>query len=323
MSKVPVSFLKCRVIEKNYFFIASKPDGLDEETEFTRLFFYDELEPISKWNRWDLPGFELADICVVREAIPGARYYAALSKEGLVAYNGAGKQWQEKVGEAGVKSRDVTPVYGYLNALKEIAGELYACGGGGQIYRRRENKWSDIAGHLRQGSPELQSALPLNQVELPEDFSDIDGYSDDDVYVAGMNGIYHFDGEKWGKCLAPTDEILTGILCAEGGWVWACGFNGTVLRGNKERGFEDVSHYDDNMILTSIAISDGKLYFSSKDGMYWLSSGAQGQKLSKLEEVSDCENLSSLGSVIIAVGAKEVMVYSEDMWINLVHPDNS
>jgi hypothetical protein len=58
--------------------------------------------------------------------------YAALSKEGLITYNGAGKQWTEKIGDAGVKSRKVLPVYGYLNALKEIAGELYACGGAGR-----------------------------------------------------------------------------------------------------------------------------------------------------------------------------------------------
>lgn len=323
MSKVPVSFLKCRLIEENYFLIASKPDGLDESTEFTRLFFYDDLEPVSKWNRWDLPGFGLADICIVRESIPGARCYAALSKEGAVSYSGAGKQWTEKVGESGVKTRDATPVFGYLNALKEIAGDLYACGGGGQIYRRHDGRWRDIAGDLRRGTPDFSKPVPSNQVELPEDFSGIDGYSSDDVYVTGMNGIYHFNGTAWKKCLAPTDEMLTAIMCTEGGLVWACGFNGTVLRGNARNGFEDVSHYEDNMILTSIEMSDGGILFSSNDGVYKLPMGAHGQKLPKVQSMQDCEHASSLGKTMIAVGAKKVMVNHNGSWTELVHPDNS
>lgn len=323
MSKVPVSFLKCRVIEDNYFLVASKPDGLDEEMEYTRLFFYDDLEPVSKWNRWDLPGVEIADICVVQKAIPGARYYAALSKEGVVSYSGAGKQWTEKVGESGVKTRDATPVFGYLNALKEIAGDLYACGGGGQIYRRHDGRWRDIAGDLRRGTPNLNNPVPLNQVELPEDFSGIDGYSSDDVYVAGMNGVYHFDGKAWKKCDTPTDEMLTGILCAEGGQVWACGFNGTILRGNNRSGFEDVSHYDDNMILTSLAIFNGKAYFSSNEGLYSMLIGGHGHRLSKLKELPDCEHVSALGAAMIGVGAKDLMVYFKGAWNRLLHPDNS
>ncbi|SFD81013.1 hypothetical protein [Paracidovorax konjaci] len=322
MSKVPVSFLKCKVIEKNYYFFAARPDDLDEDAEFSRIFFYDDEDHGNKWRHLDLPHITVESLCVVITAIDGHRCYAALSKEGSVSFIRTDRRWLEKVGDSGVKTRDVLPIYGYLNALKEISGELYACGGGGQIYRRNSGEWVDIAGDLRKSTPDLTQPIPLNQIKLGEDISDIDGYANDDIYAAGMDGIYHYNGVSWTACDNPTDEILTSVLCLPGRKVFACGFNGTILSGNARQGFKDISHYDDNMILTKVVEFQGDLYFSSNAGLFSMNKGEAGSRLQKIQEVDDCEDISVLDDVLLCVGWKTIQIFQSGRWKQLLHPDN-
>ena len=322
MSKVPVSFLKCKAIEKNYYFFASRPDDLDEDAEFSRVFFYDDEEHGNKWRHLDLPHFTVESLCVVVTAIDGRRCYAALSKEGSVSFIGTDRRWLEKVGDSGVKTRDVLPIYGYLNALKEISGELYACGGGGQIYRRSSGEWIDIAGDLRKSAPDFTQSIPLNQIKFGEDISDIDGYAHDDLYAVGMDAIYHYDGKSWKACNKTADEILTGVLCLPDGVVLACGFNGTVLRGNVRQGFKDISHYDDNMILTKVVEFEGRFYFASNDGLFFLDEDSTGSKLKKIGEVGDCEDVSAADGTLLCVGQKSIHILQSGRWRHLPHPDN-
>lgn len=245
---------------------SSRPDGIDDSAEFSRIFFYDAQSSGDPWRHLDLPNFTTVSICSSIKAIGDRRKYVILSKNGEISVYWPDGASTENIAEAGVDKE--LPIYGYLNSLKEINGVLYACGGGGQIYKRGKNGWHDFAENLRKQSPTPKANLALNTLEIGDDISDIDGYSEDDLYAAGRDGIYHFDGRLWSKVDISTDEILMSIFCAPDGVIWACGLNGAILRGDFKNGFKDISHYDDNMILTKMVFFQNRIYFSSNEGLF-------------------------------------------------------
>ena len=318
MNAVPITFSHCVAIEGDYYMIASKPDALGADEKFTRIFYFD-AQAASTWRHTDIAAFTVADICVVRQAFVQRRY-AVLSKEGEIVYFWPGDQWAENIDDAGLEGAG--PIFEYLNALKEINGVLYACGGGGQIYRRDDSGWHDIAGALRKSTPVLSANLALQSPELGDDIADIGGYAADDLYAVGGQGIYHYNGLQWKACEVSTDEILMAVLCAPGGVVWACGFNGAVMRGNAAEGFRDVSHYDDNMILTNLALYDQQLYFSSNQGLFRLDPEKTKTRLEKVEGISECDDLSATGDVLLCVGPKNIYRLEAGAWKELMHPDN-
>ncbi|MEA9822354.1 hypothetical protein VDF98_03725 [Xanthomonas campestris pv. raphani] len=320
MNAVPITFSHCIAIESDYYMIASKPDALDASEEFTRLFYFDAQAP-NTWRHTDTPYFTAVDMCVVHRALGSQRRYAVLSRQGQVLYYWPGDQLAEKIEGAGL-AEPGGPVYGYLNALKEIDGSLYVCGGGGQIYRRNGRGWSDMAGTLRKPAPLLKADLALHSPIVGDDLSDIDGYRADDLYVAGGQGIYHYGGHDWIACETSTDETLMAVMCMPGGVVWACGFNGAVMRGNAAEGFRDVSHYDDNMLLTNMAFFGRHLYFSSNQGLFRLDPQAPKSRLEKINMVPECEDVSVVGDVLLCVGPKSIHILQSGDWRELVHPDN-
>ncbi|PIF37510.1 hypothetical protein CLV01_3717 [Delftia sp. 60] len=247
---------------------SSKPDGIDDSAEFSRIFFYDAQSSGDPWRHLDLPNFTTVSICSSIKAMGDRRKYVILSKNGEISVYWPGGASTENIAEAGLDKE--LPIYGYLNSLKEINGVLYACGGGGQIYKRGKNGWRDIAGKLRKQSPIPKANLALNTLEIGDDISDIDGYSEDNLYAAGRDGIYHFDGKLWSEVDISTDEIIMSIFCAPDGVIWACGFNGAILRGDFKNGFKDISHYDDNMILTKMVFFRTKyISLPMKDFFPW------------------------------------------------------
>jgi len=79
MNAIPITFNKCAAIEDDYFMIASKPDGIDDSSEFTRIFYFDDQAPGNKWRHSDIPYFSTVSLCVVKTALGSQRRYAALS----------------------------------------------------------------------------------------------------------------------------------------------------------------------------------------------------------------------------------------------------
>ena len=319
MQSVPISFLKCKAVEVGYYMLASKPDELDEDTEFTRIFYFDDQVPKDKWRHTDLRNFSVADLCVVKKAMGGQRRYATLSKDGDVFYAWPGGQLLEKIADAGLKKN--APIYGQMNSIREIDGVLYACGAGGQIYMRNIDGWSDIAGVLRKPTPTISANLALNSIELADNINDIDGYSGDDLYVCGGKGLYYYNGIHWEECQASADEIIINVLCTGENVVWACGFNGAILKGNASTGFKDVSHYDDNMIFSKMVIFEGRVYLASNEGLYSFSLEKEKTKLEKIEGIDDCEDLSVVDNFMLCVGSKKIKILNGGSWSELLHPD--
>lgn len=321
MNAISITFNKCTAIEDDYYMFASKLDGIDDSSEFTRIYYYDDQAPRDKWCHSDIPYFSTVCLCVVKTALGTQRKYAVLSKNGDISYYWPGGQDTEIIVDAGLE-KDV-PIYGYLNSLKEIDGYLYSCGGSGQIYIRDANQWHDISSELRTPAPTIKPNLAINQFNIGDDISDIDGYSAKDLYAVGQNRIYHYNGLSWEECEVYTDEIIMSVICASNGVIWACGFNGTIMRGNAASGFEDISHCDDNMILTKMAFFRDKLYFASNEGLFSLDYTKEKSKLQKINEIVECEDISVFGETLLCIGSKSVNILGKNGWKELKHPDIS
>ena len=60
----PVRFQAACAIESDYVFIAAKPESLDEDQAFTRIFYFDQ-QNATPWRHVDIPDFTVAGVCVV------------------------------------------------------------------------------------------------------------------------------------------------------------------------------------------------------------------------------------------------------------------
>ena len=111
--------------------------------------------------------------------------------------------------------------YGYVNKIANIAGKLYVCGYGRQVYKQENNKWI----HIDKG-------MILPPGTLGKSLQSIDGFSTNDIYAVGLDGeIWHYDGKQWHAIQSPTNQHLHEVCCCANGWVYACGGGGVVLKG--------------------------------------------------------------------------------------------
>ena len=327
MSKTePVTFQAACVIEADYVYIAAKPDALHSEENFARLFFYDAQNKTTLWLHHDLPDWKVASMCVVSKQTTRPRMYAALSEHGDIEFTWPGGRSVESIAGAGLRLSE-PPIFGYVKSIREIAGELYVCGSGGQVYRREEGTWNHIAVSLKAHASAPQSgSFTIDKDFGKHEFSDIDGYESSDLYVVGGDGdVFHFDGQTWSRCNTPTDEILLSVVCSPNKEVWIAGFNGTLLCGNVDNGFREYSNYDDNMIISSVALFDETPYLAANEGLFFFDKKTKRivRVKSKLQpEIADANVVVVRDGVLWSFGYKDIAFFDGKSWTRVDHPDN-
>lgn len=193
---------------------------------------------------------------------------------------------------------------GPLRGLGSVAGQAYACGMQYQVYRR--DAQGDWCAH-EQGLPRNSPGSAVGGFEA------VGGFAHDELYAAGWHGaIWHFDGTRWQQCLSPVDAILTALCCAPDGHVYACGQDGTLLRG---RGADwEVLAQAVRDDLWSLAWFGGALYAASAWAVYRL----EGDQLREIDFGADrpatCYGLSAADGVLWSIGAKDIMAFDGHSW---------
>ena len=74
-SKEPVTFSAGCAIENDYLYLAAKPDKLDDEDEFARLFFFDAQNTARPWVHHDLADWQIVSVCVASRSGASGREY--------------------------------------------------------------------------------------------------------------------------------------------------------------------------------------------------------------------------------------------------------
>lgn len=325
-SKEPVTIDAGCAIGNDYIYLAGKPDRLEQEQEFSRLFFYDAQNKARPWAHHDLDEIQVVSLCVVTGLGANAREYCALGRHGEVEFTWVGGSRIERIAGAGLR-RDTPPIYGYVQAIRQVGRELFVVGSGGQVYRRDGGAWSVAAPALLKPVVVPDSVSAAAGLDIGgKEFAAIDGVSAEDLYVVGGNGeIFHYDGAEWTECESPARRPLTAVRAVSAQEIWVCGNGGVLLRGNARSGFAVAGSCSAVVNFSGLGLLGGQVYLAANKGLFLLGEDGIVRHLKTgLEpEVDDSHTLDVKDGVLWSFGYKDVVSFDGTRWQRLVHPDNA
>jgi len=320
-----VDFTRALIVCGRRLYIAGSPDEQEPYTPFTRLYSYYDDRPERPWTQHAVEWWTVA--LEMSRTADGARMYCALSREGDVELIAQGQQAYEKIADAGVWSRG-NKGYGYLSHLRQIGGHLYACGGGGQVYRRDERDWVHVDKGLLQDGAALADGT-LGRLLLVA----IDGAAEDDLYVvgsrpgeAGYEGVlFHGDGTVWTPVAVPRLKQLNAIHVERADRVWLCGQDGALLVGNHADGFEDWSGTTQGQLLHDLTIFEDTLYLASNKGLH--AYDGKRRRIVRVKtglspEPKYLATIDHADGVLWGIGAKDIVRFDGLRWARIDNPDN-
>lgn len=108
--------------------------------------------------------------------------------------------------------------------IKCIEGYAWSVGMGRRIYKRTDTgQWDKV-----------DAGFPVIESNTDQGFSDLDAFSDQDIYAVGGQGdVWRYDGHKWNMCGFPSNEQLSTVVCAPDGHVYIGGEGGNLWVGRK------------------------------------------------------------------------------------------
>ncbi len=324
-----VHYLDGIAIGPDLIFFACQLDALDSsETAHTRMSNYNPAgSQDSAFGFFDLED-NIVSVHAYRTLPEDKKRFVCLGRHGDVHFvRGSTREVRtEKIPGAGMVDGNFG---GLLSHLREIDGQLWACGQHGQIYRRRGTDdwvradegvrvWIDPA-RFRDRSDEmleLMSSAPM--------LSCVDGSSLSDVYVVGMNGyMAYFDGDGWTQVELPTQDHLEWIRCYGPSEVWVCGYNGALLKGNVREGFKRMSGNDDSETFVCLTKFNGKVYLSAEEGLFIFDGKKVAPVKTKLKpELQDAWRVDHADGVLWSIGVKDLARFDGKRWQRIQDPDN-
>lgn len=321
-------------IDRDMFYIACAPENRSntEDGPDTVMCFY-QNQTSEKWFYHELPGWRVVSVAFADPPPNTVRRIYALSEQGDVEiYSRTGSIF-DKIPGAGLNHGE-EPI-GYMNRIRFIGNNLYACGFGGQIYRNSHGTWSHFDDGLLQKSitptdlqisnPQALLAQLSETANSARDFTDINGFNEQDMYVVGADGfIGHHDGTSWRIVERSTAASLNAMHLSADKDVWIVGSRGTVLKGNAQRGFQTLLRKSLNADLYSITSFGNILYIGASNGIYTLvNSKLDLIPISIQEDLSQVTCVESKDGVLWALSPKKLLRFDGNSWQVLKHPNNA
>ncbi|WP_416762584.1 hypothetical protein ACNI65_09405 [Roseateles sp. So40a] len=324
-----VYFLDGVVIAPDFVFIATQLDSLDpDETAHTRMSTYNPSQQELPFGFFDLED-NIVSVHAYWTLPEDKKRFACLGRHGAVHFvrGSTGEKRTEKIPGSGMLDGDFG---GLMSNLREIDGELWACGQHGQVYRRvGVDDWREVDQGIRvkvdpteYGPDRIEEMLDL--MSSSPMLSCVDGNNSSDVYVVGMQGhMAHFDGRTWSKIELPVDEHLEWVRCIGPDEVWVCGYNGTLLKGSARTGFKSLSGLNDHQTFVCLAKFNGVVYLSAEEGLFEFDGKEISEVRSKLKpEIQDAWRLDHADGVLWSVGVTDLVRFDGNKWVRIQDPDN-
>jgi hypothetical protein len=299
MSSASVYFVSGVVAAQNFVGIAAYLHELENsDREFTRFYMYDDSD-----GDWGQEEFEHQVVATEYLSSGQDSAWYLLSKRGIVI-----KMTAAYTKEIVIETADTGPgLYGYVNAMREIAGELYVCGFRRQVYRLVGDEFIH-----------LHSEILASYEERGFSFESIDGTSRENLYAVGRQGeVFGYDGLSWRAFDVPTNRTLTSVRCDGDSTVYACGYNGVVIRSTGGM-WEDVSDPDFREHIWGMEIFEGIPYFSFLGGVVRLNGSTMERVLNK-----SGYKLHARNGVMWSFGNDDLYFYNGRDWHEVICPDNA
>jgi hypothetical protein len=298
--KVHVTFLNGYSSRKDVLGVIAIPDLPSGVAPLCRLFFCVNRQWSHFPQDFDLDGKSLTVLG------PPENATWILGKHGEVIQIGRTAVNIDRIPGAGLGFQGA---YGYVNTIKNIGGELYVCGYGRQVYRRRNGAWASISDAILTRQP-------------GRGFFDIDGADPEHIYAVGWHGeIWVYDGSAWQQDDSPTNVHLNSVRCLSSENVWIAGNDGTVLHGRF--GSWDVIKNDEiTCHWYGIEEFNGKIYLAN-NGLLGV---VDGNKLALLDpglgRPVTTHKLHAKDGLLWSIGETDVLRFDGSSWQEMVHPDN-
>lgn len=300
---VPVTFLNGFSPSKDVLGVISIPDMLIEEQQaICRVFFCVNGQWTVFPQDFDIDGKSMT-LC----GQPDKAWWL-LGKNGEVIKLACAdsKVSADQIPGAGLLLPDA---YGYVNTIKNIDGELYACGYHRQVYHRRAGKWVSIADDI------LTREAALG-------FYDIDGVDKENIYAVGRSGeIFFYDGQRWHQDDSPTNVQLGSVRCVSSDEVWIAGNGGTVLHGCFNH-WDEIKNEDTSGNWYCVEEFNGTIYLAGNAVLGYV----DGNSISILDvglgHSVTTHRLHSKEGILWSIGEKHILRFDGSAWTKMVHPDN-
>jgi len=126
--KTPITFGSACAVSDKMIYVASFPDKLEEDVDFTRLFVLN-IETQEKWFHHDIYGETIISVAIKNDH--SGRECYAMSGNGFIERFNSFIQINENIfqKESGCN--------GGLMSIRQIGESMYACGSGNQIYQKK------------------------------------------------------------------------------------------------------------------------------------------------------------------------------------------
>ncbi|SDA32876.1 hypothetical protein SAMN02799622_05344 [Methylobacterium sp. UNC378MF] len=343
MPKLTVT--RARAITNEVVYLAALPEDEEANAPFTRLLQFDR-------GKWEHVDYNRGTQRLARYVRPeGGRIAVLLSPQGDT-YS-PNDSFKAAVIAEDTPELQSTKKLGRMVDIRQIGADLYACGDGGQTYRRvgKDGVWhpldlglfddeisNDWVFEIRAPGatmgeqdkywgkhPDLKRErdrridLSLQNKKLYA----INGPSPDDIYIASGNGeIFHNDGHTTRKLTSPVSSALLDILVQDPDTVWVSGRDGTLLCGNARAGFQTLA--SGRQGFSTMALFEGKIYLSSfasprglfvYDGQLWqvASDGARA--------FDDVHTVDARDGVLWVIGSTTLARFDGKSWERIKLPE--
>lgn len=290
------SLLGCCSAAGQLYALGTHDPSLDEDIPVSALFCATDA-----WKQKPLAGIARGLVAITK---PGPALLVLLAHAAVVHWSDS-----QSFVEAPIDASEHGPqAYGMATAIRAIDGRAYVVGMGRTVYCWT-GSWQRVDDGIRDEGVDDDALSGLLS---------IDGFSDLELYAAGINGeLWRRDEHgAWRALPSLTNLSLFHVCCAGDGLVYACGQRGVLLVGRGDR-FRVIDHGcpDDLWAATWFR---GRLYLSASSGIYALVD----DELEPVEtgRPSDCYyRLHSDSERMWSVGAKLLLSTSDGhQWV--VHP---
>jgi hypothetical protein len=255
------------------------------------------------WGNQELTGFTIPVLGVSRSPF--------VSAQGLVASkNRNGDVWPRGSGINGPIEHIHNGGEPFPKRLKCINGMTYCVSAFRCIYKRvAVGQWEP----MNEGFPQVAR-------NLSQGFSDLDAFSESDMYAVGGNGdVWHYDGIKWTQMTFPSNAELGTVTCAGDGNVYISGEGGSLWVGQKST-WTSIYKGASSILWNDVLWFEGKLWLSS-DYQFRIWNGKDLEPVMHEGKAVPMNGHMDAYDGLLAIASPEyVMTYDGKSWSYIVVP---
>ncbi|MBN1508258.1 MAG: hypothetical protein JW955_15530 [Sedimentisphaerales bacterium] len=268
------------------------------EPRETTLFFYNPTRPAG--NRWAGRGLDNTTGIHGCAAFKPEERWVFLSDPGEVYVVGQGDDGYEKPVDEGRPN--------HFTAVKCIAGGYaYAVGVHRRIYRRQApNRWVYLS------DPKMASG-PMDDAG----FSDIDGFSDKELFACGDCGdLWTYDGKEWTREDVGTNSNLKKVCCGPDGVVYMITNAQELVIGN--RSSWRVVHQDiGNQVLEEIVCFQSRVLVSTEDMVLEVLGDELVPAELGMPKMESTAHLAAGDGILVVAGSHEACMFDGEKWMKV------